>query len=144
MINSITTPPVGTLGAGGQVQAPKENIAQFQALMQNMKTSLESAKSSLKEVNSTARELTKNGDLLQNTAMRVSESEQTTSAIQRDIAIRMHELKGGLSLDNHGFTRSVVQLNFMTAGLAVMLGGIQTTTTDLTEEISSVTKGRSA
>lgn len=142
MINSITTPLVTTLGTDGQLQAPKENIAQFQALMQNMKTSLGSAQPSLKDISQSSSEIIRNGDLLQNTALKVNASEQTTSAVQRSIAIRMHELKGGLSLDNHSFTRSIVQLKFMTAGLAVMLGGIQTTTTDLTEEISSVTKGR--
>jgi len=129
------------LHPGGQIQAPRENIAQFSALMNAMGEELKSSTTSLlKNPKSQSRP---EGSLIEKLALDVHKVETESNALHKQIKSNIHGLNQNPGTDSE-FSKAIVTEKFAASAYFVSLNLVGTRANDMAEEVNSVTKGKSS
>lgn len=142
-MSAITSPtsalPV-TLGSVTQIQAPQENVAQFQALMSGVTKAMQSGKGSLVEHTSPPTEWT-GATLMEDTALRVSLAEKGVARLEREIHVNSLEAETRHNFEGD-FPQSVIDMKHATSHYFIALQRVGSGAQDFAEEVQSITRGR--
>lgn len=142
-MNVITSPtsalPV-TLGPVTQIQAPQENVAQFQALLNGVTKAMQTGKGSLTENLNPPNEWT-GATLLEDTALRVSLAEKGVARLEREIHVNSLEAETQHNLEGD-FPQSIIQMKHATSHYFLALQRVGSGAQDFAEEVQSLTRGR--
>lgn len=144
MISSTSQSQPVTLGQPGQIQAPQDNIQQFQALLNSMGKAMGNGQHSFSKKEAghpdTIPDATP-GSLIQETAVSLDKAEHGLKQIQTEINKSTFDLQGKLALKSD-FTQSIVYQKFTTASYFVNISRVGNRGADISEEIGSITKRR--
>ena len=127
------------IGQAGQIHAPMEHAAQFRALLKNVEKSMGSSSTSLQS--RTDEKKWQSVSMIEDTALRVDQSQQAISRLEKNIRQTTFELKNSLEMDS-SFSRNIVQQKFATAYYFVGIARVESSASNFSEELTSVTKGR--
>ena len=140
MINSAAATSAIALGQAGQIQAPQDNINQFQTLLKSINGALSSGTQSLSK-RSVEDAKRNQGTLIEETAASVNEAEIAIKQLEKEVNQSTFELKGSLAL-NSEFTQSVVYQKFTATAYFVSMSRISNRGENISEEMNSITKRR--
>jgi hypothetical protein len=139
MFISPNSPLPVTLGSAGQLQAPAENVANFQALLSGVNNTLSKGTASLQEKPS--RKEWAGVSLLEDTALRVGQSEKIMEHVIREINAKTSNFKNEENMGGD-FVVNMLEQKLLMAYQFVGLSRAGNDAQDFSEELQSITKGR--
>lgn len=139
MFISPNSPLPATLGSSTQIQAPAENVAHFQALLSGVNNTLRNGTAGLQEKSS--RKEWSGVSLLEDTALRVGQSEQIIKHVTREINVKTADFKNEQHIGGD-FVVNVLEQKLLIAYQFVGLSRAGNDAQDFAEELQSITKGR--
>lgn len=128
-----------SLGQAGQIHAPQENIAQFKALLNNVERALRESQTNLNAAEDKGTDGKMN--LIEDTALRVSKSEKAIERLETDLRKGSSDLRGDVSTDSN-YVQNIARQQFTTAYYFVGINRVESSASNFSEELTSVTKGR--
>jgi hypothetical protein len=141
LITSATTSPAVILGQAGQIQAPSENIAQFQSLLKNVDAALQGGNTSFA---AQEKESAKpKGTLLEEAAVNIDTVEKAAKGLEREVNRSTEMLTDTYDFDmNGGLSRAITYQKFSSAAYFMNLNLASEKASGFSEEVSALTKGR--